>query len=368
MISKKYTFINVGNQASFLGNIKTSVDVANAGVDYGWTIDRYVSGDDGELLLHSTGAYGNQNLYYSVKMRVPNSGVSHIHLCGQTGFDNGQNYDAQPGKFTLNAAGLGAEWNGTANNNPANYVKSPVSKQIVFVNKQFIMVLWKQDIILASPPGTVYPAWCRFFIGAMDSLFPTTETLLNWVDETTWGRLGWTSSMFTGGHKHLPYYSGGWPTQPKPTTGLLWKQPYDASPVNKELYWASETWTNPTRWYSTIPHGDNYCWYGPTSFYSRDVHNSNYWRTCGGFYYDSTRYNVSVVKHFLHRPVCYLYEYRDASNIFTHPFAYIPYQAVRMGNLLKGDDVISYGTRNFSVYPDIRDGNAFGCALEFIEG
>lgn len=369
MISKKYTFLNVGNQASFLGNIRNAVDIANAGNDYGWIIDRYNSGDDGELLIHSNGAYGNQNLYYSIKLRVPDSGVSHIHICGQTGYSAGSNYDAQPGKFTINAAGLGDQWNGSGNTYPANYVKSPVTKQIVFVNKQFIMVFWRQDVTLLSPPGNTYPLWCRMFIGAMDSFFPTTETLLNWVDEVTWGRYGWTSSMFCGGHKHLPYYYSGWPTKPKPTTGLLWKQPYDSTPVNKELYWASESWSNPMRWFSTINHHDNYCYYyygsGNSVFTSRDVAS---WRLGGGFYTDSTRYNVSVIKHFLHRPVVWFYEYINASAVFFHPLCYLPYQAVRMENLLKGDDVISYGTRNFSVYPDCRNGNVFGCAVEFIEG
>jgi hypothetical protein len=368
MISKKYTFLNVGNQASFLGNIKNAVDITNAGVDYGWTVDRYVSGDDGELLVHSNGAYGNQNLYYSIKLRVPDSGVSNIHLCGQTGYNSGSNYDAQPGKFTMNATGLGSQWNGSDNNYPSNYVKSPVSKQVVFVNKQFIMVFWRQDVTLLSPPGNTYPLWCRLFIGAMDSFFPTTETLLNWVDEVTWGRYGWTSSMFCGGQKHLPYYNGGWPTVPKPTTGLLWKQPYDASPVNKELFWPSESWTNPMRWFSTINHYDNYCYYtysGGYIFYTRNVSS---WRNGGGFYTDSTRFNVSVVKHFLHRPVVWFYEYLNAQNVFLHPLCYLPYKAVRMTNLLKGDDVISYGTRNFSVYPDCRDGVDFGCAIEFIEG
>ena len=114
MISKKYTFLNVGNQASFLGNIRTVVDKAYCGNDYGWDIDRYVSGNDGELLLHSNGVYGNQNLYYSIKLRVPDSGTSHIHLCGQTGYDGGANYDTQPGKFTVNTAGLASQWNGSS--------------------------------------------------------------------------------------------------------------------------------------------------------------------------------------------------------------------------------------------------------------
>lgn len=372
MISKKFTFLNVGNQASFLGNIKTVVDAAYCGAEYGWAIDRYSSGDDGELLLHSTGVYGNQSLYYSIKLRNPNSGCSHIHLCGQTGFTEGASYNAQPNKYTVNVAGLPDSWDGSADSHPANFVRSPITKQVIFVNKQFIMVFWKEDTVILSPPGTAYPMWKRFFIGAMDSFFPETETLLNWVDEVCAARRGWTSSMFVGGHKHLPFYSSNsWPTRPKPTTGLLWKQPYDAVSVNKELYWSSESWSNPMRWFSTINHYDNYCYYNYSSsssthqYTSRDV---GAWRNSGGSYTDSTRFNVSVIKHFLHRPVVFFYEYKDAENIFCHPLCYLPYQAVRMKNQLKGDDVISYGTRNFSVYPDCRDGVEFGCALEFIEG
>ena len=47
MISKKFTFVNVANQATFLGNIKTVVDSGYCGSEYGWTIDSYTSGDDG---------------------------------------------------------------------------------------------------------------------------------------------------------------------------------------------------------------------------------------------------------------------------------------------------------------------------------
>lgn len=372
MISKKYTFLNVGNQASFLGNIRAVVDKAHCGNDYGWDIDRYVAGDDGELLLHSSGAYGNQNLYYSVKLRVPNSGTSHIHICGQTGYDSGANYDAQPGKFTVNIAGLGSSWDGSSDGHTANYIKSPVEKQVIFVNKQFIMVFWRQDCTILAPPGTTHPLWCRIFIGAMDSLFPATETFLNWVDETLWSKRGWSSSMFMGGHKHIPqWWSSGWTNLAKPTTGLLWKQPYDPSAVNKELYWASEAGfdTNTMRWMSTINHYDNYHYSNFNSgihyYYTRDV--GGVWRR-GGSYTDGTRFNVSVVKHFLHRPVVLFNQYVDPQNIFFHPIGYLPYQAVRMGNLLKGDDIISYSTKNFSVYPDCRDTSAFGCALEFIEG
>jgi len=372
MISKKYTFLNVGNQATFLGNIHDCINAAGEG----WTVDRYVSGDDGELLAHSTGEFGNQNLYYSVKLRLPNNGVSHIHLCGQTGFDNGADYKSQPGKFTINvhsSGGLAPSWDGNGGNYPANYVKCPVEKQVVFVNKQFIMVFWKQELSILSPPGTTYPLWCRFFIGAMDSLKPQTETLLNWVDEVNWGRYGWNSSMFAGGHKHLPYRHSnwGWTPQPYPTTGLLWKQPYDDVPVNKELYWPSEdTWggVNGMRWMSTINHFDgyHYYWYAYSTHYfsTRDY---NAWRH-GGSYTDSTRFNVSVVKHFMHRPVVFLYQYIDVENVYLHPIAYLPYQAVRMGNILKGDDTIAYGTRKFSVYPDCRDGVNFGCAIEYTVG
>lgn len=369
MISKKYTFLNVGNQASFLGNIRTVVDAANAGVDYGWIIDRYDSGDSGELLLHSGGVYGNQNLFYSIKLRNPTNGCSHIHLCGQTGYDSGQGYDAQPGKFTVNVAGLPGAWDGSSDAHPANFIRSPVTKQVIFVNKQFIMVFWREDVTILTPPGTTYPMWKRFFIGAMDSFFPETELYLNWVDEVCAARRGWTSSMFVGGHKHIPTWNNGWYTLPKPTTGLLWKQPYDATPVNKELYWASESWSNPMRWFSTINAYDSYVYHstysGPYYNYaSRDVGS---WRMASG-YTDSTKYNISVVKYFLHRPICMLYEYLSADNVFLHPFAYLPYLAVRMDNNLKGDDVISYGTRNFSVYPDCRDGKEYGCALEFIQG
>ena len=63
-----------------------------------------------------------------------------------------------------------------------------------------------------------------------------------------------------------------------------------------------------------------------------------------------------------------LYEQISAEEIYHYPVGYLPYNAVRMGNILKGDDTISYGTKNFSVYPTLREGNDFGVALEYIQG
>ena len=378
MISKKFTFLNVGNQASFLGNIKTAVDVANSGAEYGWTIDRYSSGDDGELLLHSNGFYGNQNLFYSLKLRVPSGGCSHLQICGQTGYDSGAAYDAQPGKFSVNQNGLCPAWDGNSqgSSNYGNYVKSPIAKMCVFVNKQNIFVWWKDEISLWSLPGTTYPIWRHFTIGAMDSFTPTTETFLNWIDESIAQRCGWASSPFIGQWKYKSHHDGygNWYRNPQPSTGFLWKQPYDSTPINYEPFTSSSDPYRNTyniRLYSTISFYDNATLHSgsgtvqnPYYYSSFDISSLRF----GGDYSETTRYNISVVKHVLHRPIFYLYHYINSEQVYVHPLCYAPYQAVRMANQLKGDDVISYGTRNFSVYPTFREGNTFGVAIEFIEG
>jgi hypothetical protein len=373
MISKKFTFLNVGNQATFLGNIKNSIDAANIGNDYGWIIDSYVSGDDGLIMAHSFGQYGNQNLFYSIKLRNPNSGTSHIHLCGQTGYDSGLGYDAQPGRFTVETRGIPSSWNGAADNSQrANFLKTPTTKQVIFVNKQNIHVFWEGEISLMGV-GTVYPVWWRFTIGAMDSFFPETETILNYVDETIWSTRGWASCNFTGGWGYYPEpYGGSFPTTSWPQTGLLFKQPFDSVPVNKDFhsFQGTNTLRDTPRWYSTVHHLDalNYRYYSsnpPAWYYGSWDYTS--WRL-GANYTRGLNYNTSFVKHFMHKPVVILYEWLDASNIFHYPIAYLPYQALRMGNLLKGDDTVSYGTRNFAVFPTFRNGNDFGMAIEFIEG
>jgi len=368
-ISKKFTFTDVGNQATFLSNIYNVVTAASAGVDYGWTVDKYEAGADGLLMLHSNGLYNKQNLYFSIKLRNPNSGTSHIHLTGQTGYSATSAYDSQPGKFTQNSAGLPDSWDGAnVGMRPANFLRSPVSKQVIFVNKQFIAVFWEDDCYLTLPTNRVYPIWRRFIIGAMDGLMPEDETLLNYVNEVCAAPRGWSSSPFLGAFGHqMPSSSNYNNGRSYPTTGLLWKQPYDSTAVNKDIdrsyvYNAS---SSTTRWWSTINNAEGtFCHNNYNSFSS-----SNYFTfRLGGFYTDGTRYNISVIKHFLHRPIVHLFEKLDDANIFLHPIAYLPYHAVRMGSLLKGDDTISFGTKNFAVYPVIRNSNTFGVALEYIEG
>ena len=64
MVCKKFSFTNVGNRSTFLGNIKESIDRdGDAGTSHGWYIDDYEIGD--EIFFHSLGEFGNQNLYYS---------------------------------------------------------------------------------------------------------------------------------------------------------------------------------------------------------------------------------------------------------------------------------------------------------------
>ena len=371
MVCKKFSFFNVGNRSTFLGNIKESIDRAgNAGTDYGWYIDEYSIGD--EIYFHSLGEFGNQNLYYSMKYRNAMDYCSHMHVCGQTGYDSGQNYDNQPGKFTQEVNGLPVAWDGSGDSHIANFLRTPVVEMHIFVCKQFIAVFWKDEVTLLSPPGTVYPVWRRMFFGAMDSFFPATETLLNWHDQTLIGRRGWKSSPFMGAQRYTCYYNGGYPTETYPSYGLLYKCPYDPSPVNKELFNKSAYSKDyvSSRWSSTINYADGYTYYGSAGspwYYAFTGWDYTQYRL-GGDYYDSTRFNPAIVKHILHRPVVFLWQYRDAENIICYPIAYLPYQAVRMENQLKGNDVISFGVRNFSVYPTFRDGNAFGIALEFIEG
>lgn len=378
MISKKFTFLNVGNQATFLGNIKNSIDAANIGTDYGWVIDRYDSGDDGLIMAHSFGAHGNQNLFYSMKLRNPNSGTSHLHICGQTGYDVGLSYDAQPGRFTVETMGLPDTWNGVVDfTKAASFVKTPTVKQVIFVNKQNIHVFWEGEISTAVQ-AIVYPVWWRFTIGAMDSFFPEIETVLNYVDSTVWCPRGWSSCNFMGGWGYYmqPYSGSSFYVHPQPTTGLLFKQPFDSVPVNKDFFTNSSVFTSTTplrsspRWYSTVHFRDSYNMhsnsFNPTMWHYTQWDYTS-WRL-GANYTRGLNYNTSFVKHFMHKPVVILFESLDEENIFHYPIAYLPYQAIYMEGLLKGDDTVSFGTRNFGVYPTFRNGNAFGMAIEFIEG
>ena len=366
-VYKKTTFTNVGNLATFLGNIKSASDINDIGATYGWTVDRYVAGNSGELLLHSNGMYGNQNLYYSVKLRNPSNECAHIHLVGQQGYAGGNSYDAQPGRYSDNSRGLPSTWYGTMSasfSQIANFVRAPITKMVVFCNKQTIIVFWKEEITLFYP--YTYPVWKRFVIGAMDSLFPTTEQYLNYIDETPCTNLGFSSSPFMGCYKHHPY---NWGVDPRPSTGFLYKQPFDGAAENKDIFNSYNT-----RWGSTITSFEASLYYA----YSWDgvgyYHYTNgtlYWDyRLLGFYNASTRYNQSVVKHVLHRPIVYLYEYVDSSHVYLNPIGYLPFYAVQYSGVLSSDDTISYGTRNFAVFPVFKDGHfcstTHGMAIEYV--
>ena len=366
-VYKKTTFTNVGNLATFLGNIKSATDINDIGSTYGWDVDRYSVGNNGELLLHSHGFYGNQNLFYSIKLRNPSNECAHIHLCGQQGYASGNTYDAQPGRYSDNSRGLPAIWDGTmtsSNYHISNYARAPITKMVVFCNKQNIIVFWKEDITLAYP--YTYPVWKRFIIGAMDSLFPTTEQYLNFIDETNCTNLGFSSSPFMGAYKYHPY---NWTTDPRPTTGLLYKQPFDGAAENKDVFNSYNT-----RWGSSITSYEQalyytYSWDG-VGYQHYTASNVMWDYRLLGFYNASTRYNQSVVKNILHRPVVYLYEYVDSSHVYLNPIGYLPYYAVQYSGVLSSDDTISYGTRNFSVFPVFKDGHSasafHGMALEYV--
>ena len=374
-LSKKFIFTNVPNLATFLGNIRTVVDAATCGEDYAWDIDRFTPGDEGELLIHSTGLFDNQNLYYSIKLRNPLSSTAHIHLCGQTGYSAGSSYDTQPGKFTTNIAGLPSAWNGETGGAAANYVTAPVGTQVIFVNKQFIAVFWDDDRWF-HVYNRIQPLWRRFIIGAMSGLIPEEETLLNFVDEVCVSAYDFSSSPFMGSFKHKRYAnwtsgtnSGSFSTL-QPTAGLLWKQPYDAVPVNKD----NDISSNPRatvkdanpRWQSTI----HYSEFMQRNHNRNTASNGGYWNThrIAGSYADCVRYNVSMVRHFLHQPIVFLYEELDSVNVFLHPIAYLPYYAVRLQNMLVANDTITYGTDTYSVFPVLKNESTFGIALKFIEG
>ena len=366
-VYKKTSFTSVGNLATFLGNIKTAIDKDVIGTTYGWTIDRYTAGNSGEILAHANGMYGNQNLFYSIKLRNPTNECAHIHLCGQQGYNSVNTYDNQPGKFTDNSRGLPGAWDGTTATDMlqiANFVRAPITKMVVFCNKQAILVFWKEDMVLKCP--YTYPVWKRFIIGAMDSLFPTTELYLNFVDETIATDLGFGSSPFMGSYKYHPY---NWTCDQRPTTGLLYKQPFDVAAENKDIFNNYATY-----WGSTITS------YEQNYYYSHSWNGTCYYSYTGGsypwdyrligVYNTSTRYNQSVVKHNLHRPIVYLYENVDSSHKYLNPIGYLPYYAVQFSIVLSADDTISYGTRNFSVFPVLKDSHfatAFhGIAIEFV--
>ena len=157
-----------------------------------------------------------------------------------------------------------------------------------------------------------------------------------------------------------------WKTSPKPCTGFLYKQPYDSVAENKDRFndYSVEYW------HSSLVWATNYMYYAHswngTSYYNFTGSSHWYDYRLLSCYNDTTRNNASMVKHILHKPIVYLKEVVDASHIYINPVAYLPYYAVRMENNLKGDDTVSFGVRNFACYPCLRDGDAFGLAMEFV--
>ena len=89
-----YTHAGCASAAAFLANVNDDL------VAEGWTIDKYVSGENGELYFHNAaGLYFSMAAKSSIRT-VEEPGWRHICICGNTGFNTALGWYEQPGCFT----------------------------------------------------------------------------------------------------------------------------------------------------------------------------------------------------------------------------------------------------------------------------
>ena len=163
---KVFSYTNVGTEKDVLANIAAA---ARGG---GWTVDRDAVAEAGELYLHSAGN-GGQRLYFSLRLEQSYDAADRYLLSvhGNTGFDAGAAWDAQPGRFTekilvgrtvsggtekpLWCAEPGARCHCTS----GWWIVPPVAEQIVLVCPTFILVSIRVAFTFLDGKDTFYSGW-----------------------------------------------------------------------------------------------------------------------------------------------------------------------------------------------------------------
>ena len=330
-------FNNVTDRETFLNNIR------NVASNNGWTIDKDDITNNLELYLHSTGN-GNQNLYFSMKIvTAHNSNIQYIVMCGNTGFDTGQTYNNQPGKwYETNHS----EYNGYEYGY-YYYIPDigfPITKQYILANSQLILVFFDIDTSsFYNPYLYKHRLILSFGMGAIDTYKGSSDTEGNYMflygdnrdNEHYHNNLGslWSAILGTY-HSDNDNASSG---------GLLYKGGNKHNDdlglsVRQILY---------MDWDSI-----------------RNYNNSDSGYGIKGYQYNyAVQFNDWASRTSLIKPIVSIKD-TTSTDVYFYPIGELPYYACKAYPYYKAGDIITQGTRNFMVFPILYYTNGDGVAVE----
>lgn len=358
---KAYTFSNVSSPQTFLGNI------ASAAQAEGWTIDKDDISGSGELYLHSTGN-GSQNLYFSMKLLESHdngSGIYHLAVQGNTGYDGTKGWLEQPGRWTDlwqqdYDPGVANFYNIPYNHNDAlcYWLLLPCIAQYVLVNSQAIIVIYDTTTLVSEL--LVNQRSCPFVaFGAFDS-YRSDETEGNFVLSATFTGNWSGSSDGNVTTRHLgavPIRSGGPDFSNYDDDirhhGLL----YDGVNLMANHWWykSDDTKTSRSlhvsvRW--VYARGDN------TYSVSDDTPQQVSVR-----YHDAVKWNNWCSRAVLIKPILTRW-HQAATDIYVYPIGEWPWYAAVHHPYYRTGEIATIGSRRFMMFPLFAYTDGIGIAVE----
>jgi len=315
-------FENVQTPQDFLSNIAETVE------SYGWTLDKSDISNNLELYLHSNGN-GNQNLFFSMKMETPTGVPYALNICANTGFDGGQPYDSQPGKWFQTAV-EGVDIVGG--------LAFPLNCLYVLVNSQICLVFI--DVNAGNfPEASVGRLILAMGFGAIDSFKGDSETEGNYI-------FCW--EVWTGYSSACSFFSA-----------MLGVNDYGARVgllYNGENKYNENIGNTVCKIFRFWSRND-----GTSDF--DDSMGSSTWGVKGYKYRNAVQFNAWASRTSLIKPIISIY-HETTEDKFFYPIGELPYYACRAYPYYKAGDIIQQGTRKFMVFPILGYTNSWGVAVE----
>jgi len=346
-----YTFSNIQSPSQFFDNL---VSVANLN---GWTIDKYVSGDEGELYLHSLGN-GNQKLYYSFQWVyagnnsyvVNGSNLYDIRLYSNLGFDSSLTVNNQPGVWSSISS-----YNTPVKMQPIQF---PVNKQYIFVNSSCLMVFSDYTLfanLFTTITSTTFSSQRiinHIVIGSIDSYLGNSETF---------GNLHIISGQTFNVNNNVYYTSG---LGGNPMSSPYYTLATDSFKFVFSIYYLNET--KFSGYYTKLLGLSSTCYAYVLGSYKSAFKGGDYYppNTYYGFNYDKAlTFNSYTNKAVLLKPIISI-KHTIAGYNYFFPIGELPYYlSVHNPYFIAGQEIY-YGTRKFIAMPLLYYDCNYGVMIE----
>lgn len=355
-----YAHAGCASAAAFLQNVNDAL------VAEGWTIDKYVTGESGELYFHNTaGRYFSMTAKSSIRT-VEEPGWRHICICGNTGFDAALGWHEQPGCFTpsmtIPDVGYGPA-EGHIAYSRSYYGKlvgwwfaPPVDQYIVCgPDDIFIYSVGEGYSVLGSELAGVNTLCLNMCLGEIErysTSFPDASSGQYLVSDALTGYIeiyGRESECLTGGlfGRYLFNYENDL-VQERGSMGFV---------ENSGFLWRGANHWNDVRlshvydpWWSFGRGGD----YFPLLDHHRD-------NRCFELD-DLLGWNPTVDRATLWPVVASINE-MDGANACNYPIGNMPYYAVELPHPIQPGESLSIGSKEFICFPHLFTDSTFGSAI-----